>query len=115
MYEIFEKLLRLRNVKVSDVRRATGIASSTFSDWKSGRYMPKQDKLQKIADYFGVTIEYLMTGEENEENPYYLNEETRELAQFLFDHPGHRALFDASRKLSPEDLEAVIQIINRMN
>lgn len=115
MYSVFERLLAERHVKVSDVAKKTGIRQGVFSDWKMGRYTPKQDKLQKIADYFGVTLQYLMTGEEEEETPYYLNDETREIAQFLFENPGHRALFDASRKLSPEDLNAVIQIINRMN
>ncbi|MPN11830.1 hypothetical protein SDC9_159138 [bioreactor metagenome] len=35
-----------------------------LSEWKKGSYTPKQDKLQKIADYFGVTVDYLMTGKE---------------------------------------------------
>lgn len=62
MYSIFDKLINDNNIKVSDVSKSTGIRASTFSDWKAGRYTPKQDKLQKIADYFGVSIEYLMTG-----------------------------------------------------
>lgn len=59
MYEIFEELLKERGVRVADVTRATGISSSTFTDWKKGRYVPKTDKLQKIADYFGVSLDYL--------------------------------------------------------
>lgn len=63
MYEIFLKLLNEKGVTAYKVGKETGIAASTFSDWKSGRSVPKQDKLQKIADYFGVTVDYLMTGE----------------------------------------------------
>lgn len=59
MYEIFEQLLREKGVRAVDVSRATGISSATFTDWKKGRYTPKNDKLQKIADYFGVSVEYL--------------------------------------------------------
>ena len=66
MYEIFVKLLEKYGVTAYKVSKATGIAGSTFSDWKSGRSTPKQDKLQKIADYFGVTVDYLMTGKEEE-------------------------------------------------
>ena len=51
MYEIFNDLLAKNGIKVSDVTKATGIASSTFSDWKHNRSVPKSDKLQKIADY----------------------------------------------------------------
>lgn len=60
MYEIFEKLLKERGLRVADVTRATGISSSTFTDWKKGRYVPKTDKLQKVADYFGVSLDYLI-------------------------------------------------------
>ena len=38
----------------------------TLSDWKNGKSTPKQDKLMKIADYFGVSLDYLMTGEERD-------------------------------------------------
>lgn len=64
MYEIFLKLLEEKGVSAYKVGKATGIAGSTFTDWKTGRSAPKQDKLQKIADYFGVSLEYLMTGKE---------------------------------------------------
>lgn len=68
MYEMYCKLRDSKGVKDSDVVKATGITKSTFSDWKSGRSKPKNDKLQKIADYFGVSIEYLMTGNKEPEN-----------------------------------------------
>ena len=64
MYEIFVKLLEKYGVTAYKVSKATGIAGSTFTDWKNGRSTPKQDKLQKIADFFGVSIEYLMTGKD---------------------------------------------------
>ena len=67
MYEIFVKLLEKYGVTAYKVSKATGIAGSTFTDWKTGRRTPKQDKLQKIADYFGVTVDYLMTGKEEPE------------------------------------------------
>ena len=69
MYKIFLKLLEEKGVSAYKVGKATGIAGSTFTDWKTGRSAPKQDKLQKIADYFGVTLDYLMTGEE-QNSPY---------------------------------------------
>lgn len=68
MYEIYCKLRDERGVKDADVVRDTGITKSTFSDWKNGRSKPKNDKLQKIADYFGVTLDYLTTGKEESEN-----------------------------------------------
>lgn len=72
MYEIYLKLLAEKGVKTSDVCKETGIVASTFSDWKKGKSTPKQDKLIKIADYFGVSLEYLMTGKEPEINFDYI-------------------------------------------
>lgn len=64
MYDIFEKLCQAHNITPYRVCKETGLTTATISNWKAGRYTPKADKLQKIADYFGVSIEYLMTGKE---------------------------------------------------
>lgn len=64
MYKIYCQLRDKKGVKDAEVARNTKIAPSVFSEWKKGKSNPKQDKLQRIADYFGVSIEYLMTGEE---------------------------------------------------
>ena len=48
MYEIYCKLRDKRGVRDADVSKATGISKSTFSDWKSGRSKPKNEKLKKL-------------------------------------------------------------------
>ena len=63
-YKIFDSLLKMHNLTVYKVSKATGIAQSTFSDWKSGRSTPKADKLKKIADFFGVSVSYLIQGDD---------------------------------------------------
>lgn len=60
MYERFEELLKEKGCRVSDVSKSTGILSATFTSWKSGKYTPKQEKMQQIADYFGVSVAWLM-------------------------------------------------------
>lgn len=54
MYEVFERLLKLKEVSVADVSKATGIPKSTLSSWKSGVSTPKADKIYAIAKYFDV-------------------------------------------------------------
>ncbi|MDY2761011.1 helix-turn-helix domain-containing protein [Coprococcus sp. AF27-8] len=66
MYEIFSKLLQEHGVTPYKVSKETGVSQSTLSDWKRGVSTPKIDKLQKIANYFGVSVEYLQTGKESE-------------------------------------------------
>ena len=60
MYSSYEKLLKIYKTNSGQVAKSTGIPASTFTEWKKGTYAPKVDKLQKIADYFGVSIDYLM-------------------------------------------------------
>ena len=60
MYDIFVQLLQKHNVSAYRVSKDTGIPESTFSDWKKGKSSPKLEKLQKIADYFGVSVDYLL-------------------------------------------------------
>lgn len=65
MYEVYQKLLDEKGLKNADTARATGISNMTLSDWKRGKSVPKSDKMQKIADYFGVSVEYLTKVEES--------------------------------------------------
>lgn len=108
MYRIFEELLQKHGVSTYRVSKETGIAQSVFSSWKNGISTPKQDKMQKIADYFNVSLEYLMTGEEKKGGEkYYLNDETAKIAQDIFENKELRMLFDTARDAEPEDLQAV--------
>ncbi|OPG98651.1 hypothetical protein B2I21_09945 [Chryseobacterium mucoviscidosis] len=66
MYAKFEKLLQKHDVTAYRVAKDTGITTATFTSWKQGKYTPKRDKMQKIADYFGVTLDYF-TEQEDEE------------------------------------------------
>ena len=104
MYEIFEQLLQKKGISAYKVAKEAGVTQTALSNWKSGRNTPSTTTLQKIADYFGVTIDYLMTGEDKESgDKYYLNEETAEMAQALFENRELRVLFDAAKDASPED------------
>lgn len=57
MYGIYVSLRDAKGVTDYEVAKQTGITKSTFSEWKKGTYTPKIDKLKKIADYFGVTLD----------------------------------------------------------
>ena len=63
-YGIFENLLAMHKTTVYKVSKATGISATTFTDWKNGRSVPKADKLKKIADHFGVSLEYMLGASE---------------------------------------------------
>lgn len=112
MYEVFSKLLQIYGVTPYKVSKETGISQSTLSDWKKGKITPKSDTMKKIADYFGVSVDYLMTGTEREETgKYYFDEETAEMAQKLFENRDLRVLFDAAQDASSEDLKTTYDML----
>lgn len=67
MYAKFEELLKKNNVTAYKVAKETGVTTATLTSWKQGKYTPKVEKLQKIADYFGVTVDYFTDDDSSEQ------------------------------------------------
>lgn len=108
MYELYAKIRDGLGLRDSDVCKRAGISPGTMSDWKSGRYNLKAEKLQKIADALGVPVDALMGG-----SSYYYDDVTARVAQELFENPDLRILFDAARGSRPEDLRTAAALLRR--
>lgn len=84
MYEIFEQLLQKYGVTSYKVAKEAGVTQTALSNWKTGRSTPTAKTLQKIADYFGVTVDYLMTGkDEKPSEPQLTPRDKRDIAKDL--------------------------------
>ncbi|MBQ7529606.1 helix-turn-helix transcriptional regulator [bacterium] len=115
MWEIFKKLCDNKSVKPSNVAVELGIPTSTISDWKMGRYKPKDDKLEKIANYFNVSLDYLKGRSESPgKDGYWLDEETAKIAQKIFEDKNLRLLFDSAVDSKPEELKFVHDMLSRL-
>ena len=109
-YDRVCQLIKKNGMSQRKLEIALGFSNGAISKWKS--YMPNGEKIQKIADYFHVSSEYLVTGEEKEGGEkYYLNDETAKMAQKIFENKELRTLFDAAQDASPEDLEAAHNVL----
>lgn len=64
MFKKLEELLKERGITAYRLAKDLEMSPMVFSDWKNGKSKPKVDKLKKIADYFGVTIEYFLEEKE---------------------------------------------------
>lgn len=107
IYERYCQIRDSKGLKDSNVASMAKIGKSTFSDWKSGRSEPKNEKLAKIANALDVSLDYLINGREDDEEKYYINDETAEVAQEIFENRELRALFDVQRNMSADDLKAL--------
>lgn len=115
MYEVFEQLLQKRGITPYKVAKEAGVTQTALSNWKSGRSTPTTKTLQKIADYFEVTIDYLMTGEEKGDSQgYYLNEETAREAQEMYEDEDMRSLYHMKRNMPPERFKAHMEFMKNL-
>ena len=110
-----KRLLALNEKQAADIVRDLKIPFSTVSNWMNAQKMPRMGKIEMLAEYLHCEKSDLIEdkGDKVPES-YYLNYDARDLAQFLFDNPEYKVLFDASRKIKKEDIEFVRQMLDRM-
>lgn len=75
---------------------------------------PTLSLLKKLANACQCGVDDFLEFETEPISPYYLDRKTGELAQEIFENPDLRILLDASRDLTTEDINAVVEIMNRL-
>ena len=114
--DIGERIKRRREelgMTQDELARAAGYKSrSSINKIEiDGRGIP-QPKIEALAKALKVTPAYLMGWEEEEEAPvYYLDPEAAELANEIYNREDLRILFDATRKISKEDLQFIVRMV----
>ncbi len=119
--KLFE-LMKERNVTAKKLSDDTGISSGNISDWKSGRSKPSTEKLSKIAEYFGVTTDYLLGKEDDNiqvydvvnDNIVVIDDETRDIIDCLRTRPEMKVLFSVTKKATKEDIEKAVRIVEAL-
>lgn len=117
--KIFSKNLNyymeLNGKSQTDLITDLGFNKSAVSTWCNGTRLPRMDKVETLARYFGINRSDLIE-EKSADNTehYYLNEETREIAQEAFENPELRTLFKVARDIPPERLRAHIEFMKTL-
>ena len=109
------RFLKINEKNQADIAMLLNVSQAAVSTWCTGIKLPRMDKVQALADYFGINKSDLLEdkGTQEEDNSYYIDEYAKELAQFLFKNPEYRVLFDAAKDVSADDLEMVKTIIDK--
>ena len=109
-YERFTMLCLERNISPTAAIQEIGLSTGNLKNWKLGR-IPMADVLEKIAEYFDVSIDFLL-GKSNVKKPLVNNDE--ELTEYLYQlktRPELRMLFKLSSKATKADVEQAVRII----
>ena len=105
--EIYKKIfsknlnhyMEINQKSQTDIINDLGFNKSAVSTWCNGTRLPRMDKVEALAKYFGINRSDLIEEKNNSETsdePYYLNDETRQIAQEAFENPELRTLFHSS-------------------
>ena len=104
MYEVFLMLLAKNGLTAADVSRATGIPQTTLSNWKKRGSCGARNG-QKIADFFGVSLDFLMTGKDSDASAPDMPKITNPL---IYD------LIDAANGCTDEDIKRATDTLRRL-
>lgn len=102
--DIFVSLLKSKNCTAADVARGTGISNGLLGDYKYNRKKPSQENLNKLANFFGVSTDYLLGRDPNIEKSSAEN--TAELEELL-KSPHLMETYEKLVRMNPEELELV--------
>lgn len=113
-----KKWREIRNLKQSELAELIGVSDKTVSSWEINRTEPKMGMVEKIStalhckktDIIGID-EPLDTASDSN---YYLDDETRQIAQEVFENPELRSLFKVARDIPPERLKAHIDFMKNL-
>lgn len=116
METIYDRIRRLRkqlNLSQDELARKLGYTSrSTINKIEAGKIDISRAKIQAFADALGVTPAYLMGWDEDA--GYYTDPEVAAYADRLKNNPDMRLLFDAAEDMTKEDIDFVVDMIERL-
>ena len=110
-------LMKERNVTPKEISEKTGISTGNISDWKSGRCAPKTEALIKIADYFGVSLDYLLGRTEEKNANKKGDASSDDLSEYLEElrtRPEMKMLFNITKKATRAEVEKAVKVIEAM-
>lgn len=108
LYENVKEAARLKGYSINRLEKELGFARSYISKFKT--ITPSADKLQKIADFLEVSVEYLMTGEQPKSQQLTskdikdITNDVESIMQKLSDKENGPASYDG-QDLSPESMD----------
>ena len=110
------KELRQKNgFKQVALARQLGITQASLSAWETGKASPDTRNLEKLADIYGVSTDYLLGRDESPApEPSVPDDEPWEIREQLRRRPEMRTLFSVTKDASSEDLKKAIKIIETL-
>ena len=104
-----KELREARNIPQKTLAIELGVSAPTISEWETGKKSPSGKRWKQIADYFGVSVDYVMGREMNDEE-----QELLECLEELRSRPEKRMLFSLTKGATKADVEKIVKIIETL-
>ena len=106
MLEKIKSLCAKNGMSVSQLEQILGLSNKAIYRWDTSK--PSIDRVKAVADYFGVTVDYLLSDEKQ------LDEKEELLERAFADNPDMRILFKVTEKCSPSEIKTAIRLIQAL-
>lgn len=113
VYDKIKDLCDSHNLAVTALEKELGWGRGSIGKLKNGGDIASS-RLQAVAEYFGVSTDFLLGVQTDVQPGYYIDGETADIAQEIFETPGMRVLFDAARDSRPEDIQMAADLLKRL-
>ena len=110
-YEIIKRLCDDRGIAITKLEKELGFGRGSIGKLKEGRQM-NTDRIKKVAEYFDVPLELIMTGEVSD--GYYVDPETAAIAQKIYQNKELYLLFYDAQDAKAEDLKLAHEVLLAM-
>lgn len=111
---VFSKRLRyyLDKYEITqlELSKRLGVGTTSVYNWCNGIKTPRMDKIDAMCEIFHCKRSDLME-DKGDSSGYYIDEETAQMAQEIFENKELRLLFSAARDASPEDLKTTHSLL----
>lgn len=110
--EKVKEVAKTRGVPIYILERECGFSNGYIGSLRKGS-MPL-DRVRKVAEYFSLPLSYFTGETDSLVDIHYLDPEAAEIAQELYERPDLQVLFKTVKKVSPEDMMAVQNIVEAL-
>lgn len=102
LFEIVQRLCKSKNITIAGLERECGFGNGTIKKWSVAT--PSGDRLSKVADYFNVSVDYLLGRTLTDKDEKDIAKDLSAIIEKISYNEDGPANFDGT-ELSPESLE----------
>lgn len=121
LYERIKEVASAKGISINKLEKDLNLPRSSVRKYSKNK--PSAERIGTIADYLGVSADYLINGNVDisggvqtdvHDPEYYKDKKAAEAAQKVFSDVNYRILFDAAEGSTPEDLLYAAEMLRRL-